>query len=219
LAILHPAPVGLPGEEEPEGFAHGSGEVGDGGVGGEDEVEMLEDGGGVGEVAIVGAGVQKGNRRADFGWNLLDFAGGGAFLEGDPVDLGDLEEREEGMEGGGAFAVGAVVGVSGPVEADFEDLRVPASIQERDRGWGARIGPIRGGGQVGDGCGDGFEGGLEEGGEAHQRDLVGEGRDGVALGEDLDGRSGSFASHPHGRRPVLGEAGWLRRIDGTPTMD
>ena len=120
-AVLHPAPVGLPGQEEPEGFAHGCGEVGDGGVGREDEVEGLEDGGGVGEVAVLGAGV----RQVDFGEDLVDFECGWAFLEGNPLDLRDLEEWEEGLEGGGAFAVGAVVWVSGPVEADFWDLCVP----------------------------------------------------------------------------------------------
>jgi hypothetical protein len=195
--ILHPAPIGLPGQKEPEGFAHGSGEVGYGGVGGEDEVEGVDDGGGVGEVAVVGAGVFE--SRAKFGGDFGDLLGGGAFLEGDPVELGEFEEGEKGLEGGGTFAVGAVVGVAGPVEADsgrslllLRDLFLRPLTQLRGQGWGTRMGRRE---QIRDGGGDGFRGGLEEGWEAHERDVVGEGGDGVALGEDLDGGagSGSFA--------------------------
>lgn len=48
-----------------------------------------------------------------------------AFLEGDPVDIGELQEGKEGLEVGGALAVGAVFGVAGPVEADFGDSVLP----------------------------------------------------------------------------------------------
>ena len=74
--VLHPAPVGLPGQEKPQGLAHGGGEVGYGRVGGEDEVEVLNDGGGVGEVAVMGAGVDQ----ADLRGKLLNFESCGAFL-------------------------------------------------------------------------------------------------------------------------------------------
>jgi len=47
-AVLHPAPVGLPGQEKPERFSECSGEVGYGGVGGDDEVERGDSGCGVG---------------------------------------------------------------------------------------------------------------------------------------------------------------------------
>ena len=63
--VLHPAPVGLPGEQEPDGFAESAGEVGDGGVGGDDQVEIGDEGGGCGEVGVVGAAVLG----AEVGWD------------------------------------------------------------------------------------------------------------------------------------------------------
>ena len=61
---------------------------------------------------------------------------------------------------------------------------------QKNLGWGTPIFLICGGEQVGNWGGDGLDGGLEEGWEAHQGDVVGEGWQGVALGEDLDRRSG-----------------------------
>jgi hypothetical protein len=45
-------------------------------------------------------------------------------LEGYPVDGGDFEEWKEGLEGGGALVVGAVVGIASPVEADLRVCEV-----------------------------------------------------------------------------------------------
>jgi hypothetical protein len=117
--FLHPAPVGLPGEKQPEGFAQGAGEVGDGSVGGEDEVELGDGRGGVGEVVVAGAGIDG----AQVGRLLLKLNGGGAFLERDPADAGEFEEGKKRLEGGGALAVGTVAGIAGPVEADGEVVR------------------------------------------------------------------------------------------------
>jgi len=52
--VLHPAPVGLPGKKKPEGLAEGSGEVGDDGVCGDDQVQVMDEGGGAGQIAILG---------------------------------------------------------------------------------------------------------------------------------------------------------------------
>ena len=208
--MLHPSPVRLPGEKQPDGLGHGGGQVGYGGVGGEDEIERLDDGGGIGQVPVLGAGVDW----ADFLRELGDFEGCGAFLEGNPVDVGDLEDWEEGLEGGGAFAVGAVVGVAGPVDADSRglllpsrDLFLPPLTRLLGQGWGTQIGLIYRREQVGDGGGDGFRGGLEEGREAHQRDVMGEEWEGVALGDDLDGwdKGRSFASRRMTKLWPLGE--------------
>ena len=108
----------MPGKQEPEGFAECSGEVGDGGVGGDDEIEVGDERGGVGEVAIAGAAVEEG---AVFGEGLADrwdLQGGLTLLQRDPLDSRDLKEGQEGLEAGGAFAVGAVTGVAGPIDAD-----------------------------------------------------------------------------------------------------
>ncbi len=50
-AIEEPAPVGGVGEEGPDGSADGAGEVGESGIGGNNQVELLDEGRGVGEVA------------------------------------------------------------------------------------------------------------------------------------------------------------------------
>jgi hypothetical protein len=104
----------LPGEKEPEGLAEGSGEVGDGGVCGENQVQVVDEGGGVGEVLVLRGKAEGAETFRD----LVDLVGGGAVLEGDPADTGEFQEREEGLQGGGALVVGTIVGVAGPVQAD-----------------------------------------------------------------------------------------------------
>jgi len=174
--VLHPAPVGLPGKEEPEGLAECSGEVGYGGIGGDYQVESLDKGGGVGEVAVVFAGVD----RLKWGGKLGYLRSGWAFLEGDPLDARLLEQGEEGLEVGGAFAVCGVVGVAYPAEADT----------------GSGAGGVSRARQVEIGkffrlaIGDGFQGSAEEGGEAHEGDVMGEVRGFCAPGDEAGREAG-----------------------------
>src|SRR6188474_3383939 len=51
IAGALPAPIGSSGEGEPDGSAKGTGEMGEGGVAGDHEVETVEGGGGVHEGA------------------------------------------------------------------------------------------------------------------------------------------------------------------------
>ncbi len=54
-----PAPVGGEGEEEQRGFGERAGEMGYGGVYGNDQVEVGDEGGGLGEVGEVGGEIDE----------------------------------------------------------------------------------------------------------------------------------------------------------------
>ena len=83
-----PAPVGVAPEEGPGGAGHGAGEMGDGGVDGDEEIELGQEGGGVGEIEKMPGEIDEAGLR-EGGW-----AEGGELeaVEGGPFDP---EEREE----------------------------------------------------------------------------------------------------------------------------
>jgi len=56
--IEEPSPVGGAGEEEPGGFVHCTGQMGDGGVDRDDQIEIGDEGGGVGQIRQVGGKIQ-----------------------------------------------------------------------------------------------------------------------------------------------------------------
>ncbi len=71
--------------------------MGEDGVGGEDEIERGKDGGGVGEVAVGGAGVKEWEMRqvelcGEFRACGGKLAGSFAFLKREPAMLGKLSE-------------------------------------------------------------------------------------------------------------------------------
>jgi len=73
-------------EKNPDWFCHGAGEMGDAGVGSDDEIEGGDDRGCVGEVAITTAAIAHVNVRRKVRKLKRWFA----FLQGDPVDSVDL---------------------------------------------------------------------------------------------------------------------------------
>jgi len=173
-AVEHPAPVGGEGEEDPCGFGECAGEVDEGGVDGDEEVEVFEEGGGVGEIVEVGGEVDHAGVEKGFGGG-----GGGVFLEVVKGDAVDAEEVGEGGGGDGTEEVGGVGGAAGPGDADFEFFA----------GGGELFAPAGGGGgigvEVGGLGGDGFERCAEDEGETQEGAVQVERRGCFGIGDDL----------------------------------
>jgi len=169
----------------------------------------------------------------DFEGKLGDLICGWAFLEGDPADVVEFEQGQEGFQAGGALVVGTVVRVAGPVDTDSEgwDLWFPPFRKRCERMGHPRFvmgeiskdksrsfastphgrRPVRGDPdslkmtirylnwsfpnrigepEVGDLDGDGLQGGMEDCREAHERAVVGEARERVAMSNEFGGDAG-----------------------------
>jgi hypothetical protein len=167
--VEEPPPVGAEGQEGPGGSGERAGGVGEGGVDGDDQVEVLEDGGGVGVgQELVADGCD--------GITALppptlpptfQFFFALAFLEGDEVvAVGLVEDGLELIESDGAsgFDLGAL-----PEEADAGFARGVGGCELVEA-------LLPGAHEVG-GCvevrgvgGDGVEGGLEDAGDGEERE-------------------------------------------------
>jgi hypothetical protein len=119
FAVEAPAPFGLVLEEEPGGAAESTGEVGEGGVGGENEIAAEKDGGDVEEVP---GGIDQilGGEEAMAEGTGGELLGAVSLLEGEEGGGCALGEDGEGFEGEGASSAGGgfVGGVSLPVKGE-----------------------------------------------------------------------------------------------------
>ena len=92
-AIEKPPPVGDEGEGDPDGDAEGTGEMGDGGVGGDDKVEIHHDRSRIGKRSIdridVGAWIDDWQYRAE----TRKLLGAGSLLEADEANSGNLPSK------------------------------------------------------------------------------------------------------------------------------
>jgi len=88
FAAQAPAEIGGEGEHCPDGFTQRAGEVDDGGVDGDDQVELLDEGGGVGEI------VKRGNEidQTQIGGRDDRFFVFVEFLKREEGDVGDLRQ-------------------------------------------------------------------------------------------------------------------------------
>ena len=102
------------------------------------------------------------------------------------MDLWYFEQGMEGLEDGGAFVVGAVLGVASPVEADLWERGIAEARQFNT----ALLRKLGIGLEIRNFMGNGFEGGLEDGGKAQQRAMTGERRLGVTVRDELELKSG-----------------------------
>src|SRR5580658_7263825 len=87
FAVRMPSPVGEVGEHDPYREAHGAGEVRDGGVDSEDEVEGGHEGCGFCHVLVARAGVDE--RK----WGVPDLGGRRSELQGEKESVGDFGKR------------------------------------------------------------------------------------------------------------------------------
>jgi hypothetical protein len=105
IALEPPAPFGEVLEEEPGGSAHATGEMGEGGVGGDDEIAAGEDGGGIEEIPGLVDLVLDVDEAVSEGAGV-ELLGAGSLLEGEEGDVGAEGEGREGFEGKGSPASG-----------------------------------------------------------------------------------------------------------------
>ena len=120
--VEHPSPVGDVREHDPDALADRTGEVGDGGVDGEDEIEVFDESGGVGKVVQIICPVGEGKTHG----GALGVLGGGSvtFLQAIEGDVFGGCERSELSGVDGAIVVVGVLGAPGPNEAGADAIVV-----------------------------------------------------------------------------------------------
>ena len=113
-----PPPVdGMRTDEQEGTFTDGTGDMGEGGIDGDDDIDVLGDeGGGIVDVADEGVEGAEGG----VGGEVIEVDGTGTYLEGEEFYVRDFCESEEVGERSGAVGVIVVVGVARPADANTE---------------------------------------------------------------------------------------------------
>lgn len=155
-AVEQPLPGWRSAEDGPGGFAHSCGQVGHAGIDGDDEVEVFNYGGGIGEVVEVLFEVDDGDLFGGF----VELCGRAALLQAVQLDAFDGGQRQEIIEATGAEVVPFVDGGAGPDDADVEMVA------------GYSFAPVVGlcgvGVEIGHVGGDVGKRGFEDAGQVHQ---------------------------------------------------
>jgi len=100
-------------QQNPDGLAHGAGQVGDACVGGDNQIKHGYESCCFGQVAVVAGAVQNRNVTGQ----RSQLFGGRAFLQRNPGDAGSAQQRQKCGQLHRTLAVGFVAGIARPTKA------------------------------------------------------------------------------------------------------